>query len=370
MSWPKWGFLSSFGLHYPSVNHFYFATSNMDISMGDVWPPVVPSMTDLPITDPLCVNESCTAFYAAENASQAAIPFDSLGKYAHWMTWYYITILGILALVRVFQLLQDHRPIARKAVNKKPSISQKIMAVGRYIFYRHTAASPFIKPLGLPLNGTLIFLLSTVLFTTILSFAIKPYYRAHLGYGSPPLAIRTGFMAFACIPILIALAGKANLITLFTGISHEKLNILHRWIAWISFGLALTHTIPFLWISYTDGGTANVSAQFFAGNTGRTEVRTPLSSLSNTHTKLTSNQVGRPPTPPHPLPPLPTLAPPHPRAPPLSIPQIAHRAQHNLSIPPLLARRKHARFLGLSMGHSRSVALFLACARVLVYAPD
>jgi Ferric reductase like transmembrane component len=107
-----------------------------------------------------------------------------------------------------------------------------------------------MKPLdmlGLPSCGMLAFLLTTVLFLVVLMFA---YYREHLGYGSPPLAIRSGLMAFAYTPILIALAGKANIVTLLTGVSHEKLNVVHQWTAWMSFGFALAHTIPFFWHSY------------------------------------------------------------------------------------------------------------------------
>ncbi|KAF2420955.1 hypothetical protein EJ08DRAFT_564935, partial [Tothia fuscella] len=50
---------------------------------------------------------------------------------------------------------------------------------------------------------------------------------------SPAIAIRTGVMAYSCVPILIALAGKTNIITLLTGFSHEKLNVFHQWAAWI-----------------------------------------------------------------------------------------------------------------------------------------
>jgi len=95
--------------------------------------------------------------------------------------------------------------------------------------------------------GVLAFLLVTLVFLIGMTFTQRPYYREHLGYGSPPIAIRAGLMAFACVPILVALAGKANLVTLLIGISHERLNILHRWVAWMSFGLSLTHAIPFFY---------------------------------------------------------------------------------------------------------------------------
>ena len=42
------------------------------------------------------------------------------------------------------------------------------------------------------------------------------------------------------------LGAKANPITALTGISHEKLNVWHNWIAWAMFVLALVHTFPFI----------------------------------------------------------------------------------------------------------------------------
>jgi hypothetical protein len=89
-------------------------------------------------------------------------------------------------------------------------------------------------------------LFTSVLFLSLLTFVIRPYYRVHEGYGSPPIAIRTGLMAFACNPILGALAGKANVVTLLTGISHGKLNVVHRWVGWMTLALSLLHIIPFI----------------------------------------------------------------------------------------------------------------------------
>jgi hypothetical protein len=43
-----------------------------------------------------------------------------------------------------------------------------------------------------------------------------------------------------------ATATKTNWITLVTGVSHEKLQVFHRWIAYAFFVLALLHTFPFI----------------------------------------------------------------------------------------------------------------------------
>jgi hypothetical protein len=43
-----------------------------------------------------------------------------------------------------------------------------------------------------------------------------------------------------------ATATKTNWITLLTGVSHEKLQVFHRWTSYAFFLLALMHTFPFI----------------------------------------------------------------------------------------------------------------------------
>jgi len=227
-------------------------------SNGSVHSPIA----DLPLSDPQCINESCTAFAAAANLSQELVPWAGQFEYGHWTTWYYVVIIFILMVAHGFNIFQDRRSREGTA-ESAASFHQKVLAFGRYISYRRITSQPFDK-LGLPSCGMLIFLLTTLLFLSILVFAVRPYYRYTLDFGSPPIAIRTGLMAFACMPILVALSGKANLVTLLTGISHEKLNVVHRWVAWMSFGLSIAHTIPFFVASDQAGGSAKVRKEFYA----------------------------------------------------------------------------------------------------------
>jgi predicted ferric reductase len=53
-------------------------------------------------------------------------------------------------------------------------------------------------------------------------------------------------MALGLLPFVMLLASKANYISLLTGISHEKLQVFHRWTSWMMFLLALVHTFPFI----------------------------------------------------------------------------------------------------------------------------
>lgn len=56
------------------------------------------------------------------------------------------------------------------------------------------------------------------------------------------LGLRAGWLAITQVPLLILLAGKNNLIGRVTGVSYERLNILHRWVA---RGLLLMATLHF-----------------------------------------------------------------------------------------------------------------------------
>jgi len=48
------------------------------------------------------------------------------------------------------------------------------------------------------------------------------------------------------MPFVFLTAGKSNFITAVTGVSHEKLQVFHRWISYAFFVTALVHTFPFI----------------------------------------------------------------------------------------------------------------------------
>ena len=238
----------------------------MDMGMGDS------ALANLPLSDPRCINSSCIAFDAATNRSQEITPWAGQFEYGHWTTWYYIVILFVLMMIHGLRTLNDRSAPPTTKVPTTSTLLQKAVAAGRYLAYRRIRG-PLADRFGLPSFGMLAFLLATVLFVSILTFAARPYYRAHEGYGSPPIAIRTGLMAFACTPILVALAGKANPVTLLTGISHEKLNVVHRWVGWITFVLSVVHTVPFIVAPLRDRGYTSLHQQFYGyGKIGVTMV--------------------------------------------------------------------------------------------------
>ena len=122
------------------------------------------------------------------------------------------------------------------------------IAVFRWIFYRpipvlKIGRVQFVFP---SLGVTVLVLLGTA-FCVLYVFLPQPLYYQSMAYGSPPMAIRAGMLSVALLPWIIALASRANFISVVTGIGHDRLNVLHRWGAYICMLLALIHAIPF-WV--------------------------------------------------------------------------------------------------------------------------
>ena len=240
----------------------------------DMGPPADPTVANLSLSDPRCNSDACIAFMNAGARSQEITPWLGQFAYGRWTTWYYIAILGLCTIVYHARKWSDRQPKA--STNEPTSFTQKLVAGCRYLAYRRIPGRSF-QILELPSMGVLAILLLTVVFFAGLVFAARPYYRQHRGYGSPPIAIRSGLMAYACTPIMIALAGKANIITLLTGVSHEKLNVIHRWIGWIILVLSLIHTIPFFYAPLHDIGYTTLYTEFYgSGLGGATMVRPKL----------------------------------------------------------------------------------------------
>jgi hypothetical protein len=95
-------------------------------------------------------------------------------------------------------------------------------------------------------------------------FTQRPYYAREPRLGPPPLAGRAGMIAIAMLPFVLALAMKANLVSFVTGVGHEKLNVLHRWMGWMMGLFSVIHAVPFIVEPVKEGGWALVKTKFSA----------------------------------------------------------------------------------------------------------
>ncbi|KPA35363.1 ferric cupric reductase transmembrane component 7, partial [Fusarium langsethiae] len=125
-----------------------------------------------------------------------------------------------------------------------------LIAIIRYMSYRgfHVTSLGFsLAPVGVLLLG-----LVGAIFFFCMDLIPQPYYWPSLDFGgSPPLGTRSGWLALGCMPFVFATATKTNWITLLTGVSHERLQVFHRWIAYAFFILALLHTRLSIHIPYS-----------------------------------------------------------------------------------------------------------------------
>lgn len=122
------------------------------------------------------------------------------------------------------------------------------IALFRYCFYRPAPELRLKKgwrPIALPAFSTLTVAFLGVALSVLYCFVPQPLMWQSIAYGSPPLSIRSGMMAVSLMPWIIAMAMKANIVSLLTGIGHERLNVLHRWGAYLCLMLSLIHAIPF-----------------------------------------------------------------------------------------------------------------------------
>ena len=108
---------------------------------------------------------------------------------------------------------------------------------------------PQVTPTGsafwfkVPPLGIIYLILAYILFILLLEFVddnvLGPTWYTLVG-------IRAGWLAIAQIPLIVLLISKHNLIGLIIGVSYERLNVLHRWVA---RGLLLLATLHFAFLA-------------------------------------------------------------------------------------------------------------------------
>ncbi|GFF27857.1 ferric/cupric reductase transmembrane component 7 [Aspergillus udagawae] len=172
----------------------------------------------------------------------------------HWRYWYEAdhvyalnTVYFMCATIGVFaiaHLLSRRAPVPVK----RSAVWRKMMAATRYLSYQGYQV-PSLRYWSPSLGVILLGLVGFVFFFAM-TLGPKPYYwpnTATVSYGgSPPIATRTGWMALGLLPFVLVLGTKANLISMLTGVPHEKLQVFHHWASYAMFVLALIHTFPFI----------------------------------------------------------------------------------------------------------------------------
>lgn len=92
--------------------------------------------------------------------------------------------------------------------------------------------------------GILALIFGYTAFICILSFV---HTDTHDDQKYQSIGVRASWISMAQLPLIVVLANKRNFVGLITGVTYERLNVLHRWTA---RGLLLTSTFHLGFQSY------------------------------------------------------------------------------------------------------------------------
>jgi len=167
--------------------------------------------------------------------------------YARYFWYGVVVVIGIASVFhwsRWLLLQMRLRDAARKkdhpARPTNPLVRwfATLTALAREATYLQITPTRKFLWLRVPPMGIVLLLLTYLAFVLALEFVndnVKgaQYWQAR--------GVRAGWLAVAQVPLLILLVGRNNLITLTTGVSYERLNVLHRWTSRVMLLLAIFH---------------------------------------------------------------------------------------------------------------------------------
>ncbi|PYH35846.1 ferric reductase family protein [Aspergillus neoniger CBS 115656] len=166
-------------------------------------------------------------------------------RYAEYFWYGVIVLLVVVAVInRVYSLVQFlrfypsiiQRSYLANIVSSTLATTTALAREPSYLQWTPRALSPWFK---IPPFGPIYIILVYFVFIIVLEFVNNDV--ADAGYWQF-LGVRAGWLAAAQIPLLVALAGKRNLVGMLCGIPYVRLNIYHRW---VSRGLLLLSTFHF-----------------------------------------------------------------------------------------------------------------------------
>ncbi|SNX81700.1 related to Ferric reductase transmembrane component 1 precursor [Melanopsichium pennsylvanicum] len=224
------------------------------------------------VWQPGMVGPTCRPSSALKKAAmKGKDSYYEMEKYSRITTWVLLSLLGIVILRGLVAKLRHSRKSRfSSTILAMPGYKQLAAVcrgIGYYrpkkLFARKTVLDDLVSADRFPSMGNILFLGIPAIGFVAWCFAVKPYYRPTVVWGSTPLGVRAGMIANAFFPWLFACGLKFNPLTFLTGVSHEKLQFYHQWIARIILFFAVVHTVPFLWQPIHDGGLSNLKAWYY-----------------------------------------------------------------------------------------------------------
>ncbi|CAM1501770.1 Fc.00g037540.m01.CDS01 [Cosmosporella sp. VM-42] len=243
-------------------------------------------------------------------------PWDKSGKYARGWTYFALALMGTVIVVRIWHFWQDkirqaiykaeveehyqhmynieaeyamtgmqtsqtgqqffpenegfgEKGFRPKAHASSVGIVNDTLALFRWVFYRPIPDFVWRKHrVTFSSLAVVACVFIALVFVVLYCFLQQPLYWQSIQFGSPPLAIRSGMIAVALTPWIIATSMKANILSILIGIGPERLSVFHRYAGYLTLFLALVHTIPFYIQPVWDDGGMQVFQRLFPGGSG------------------------------------------------------------------------------------------------------
>ncbi|KAF7884470.1 uncharacterized protein EAF02_004806 [Botrytis sinoallii] len=195
-------------------------------------------------------NMTQAADYLGEILDDSVFQIDGNAAARHF--WYVVcAVIGIAAFFNFVQKATIFFRLRAAASNKARPASPSnpltillatITAIGREASYsqfipHNEIAAKYFK---IPPLGTIMLLILHLVWVIILEFANNNVSGAQ---HFTSLGVRASWLAIAQVPLLILLAGKNSPLGLVSGISYERLNVVHRWTSRILLFLVTLHVI-------------------------------------------------------------------------------------------------------------------------------
>ncbi|KAG9052245.1 hypothetical protein FS842_010248 [Serendipita sp. 407] len=168
-------------------------------------------------------------------------PWDSSVKYGRYTVYFCAVSLAVFFLVHWIKVLI----LWTRLNGGAPVFPSKLTALLRLLTYPRlpypiAKIVNYVWTIG-PL-GPNILLFIALLYTSLYCWVNEYYYRPPF-YGSPPLALRSEWIATALVPFVFVLGAKRNLISWIIGVSHDKLQVFHQGVAFIIVYFSMVHAI-------------------------------------------------------------------------------------------------------------------------------
>ncbi|GAV55675.1 hypothetical protein ZYGR_0AY00670 [Zygosaccharomyces rouxii] len=173
------------------------------------------------------------------------INLDNSNDYALWLTWYFLIIMGVAALLMI--------PGVKPWLFKCTTVNQ----IRGYLFLptltqTHAAYLPYKWITGLvPTRFESLLVLGFLLlhgFLLCYNYKIDPYnsiFKSHQLQWLRQVADRTGILSFAHFPLIVVFSTRNSLLEHLTGFKYTTFIVLHKWIGRSMVIDALLHGLTY-----------------------------------------------------------------------------------------------------------------------------